>query len=203
MSPDDRIARLFAALDRLPVGPRRALAAVIPVVLLGVLVAAFVLGARGQHHDGASTAVRKVPAATAATAPAATTVPSAPLTEAPSEESPPRSRDLPAARRVAQRFARAWLAHAVGRAPASAVRDALPPLRRRLDVVVPRPSKDQPLPTARIGAVERQRASDPRLLLADVRVKGAERAGVTRATFLLAWSVGQWRVVDLRVEQGG
>ena len=39
MGPEDRVARLLAALDRLPRGARRALTVAIPVALLGALAA--------------------------------------------------------------------------------------------------------------------------------------------------------------------
>lgn len=121
-----------------------------------------------------------------------------PETEAAGNETAPTPSDLPAARAITRRFAAAWLAHAVGRAPITALTDALPRLRRRLDVVrgrddttAPRP----PTPTAELVSLRRQSPSTPSPLVAQLRVRGTPE--LQAAELLVVWWQGRWRVSDL------
>ena len=58
MGPEDRLARLLAALDRLPQDARRALTVLLPVALLGALVASLLLAPHSRHHVNAPVAER-------------------------------------------------------------------------------------------------------------------------------------------------
>jgi hypothetical protein len=58
MSPEDRLARLLAALDRLPQGARRALAVLLPVALLGALVASLLLAPHTRPRQNEPAAER-------------------------------------------------------------------------------------------------------------------------------------------------
>lgn len=113
------------------------------------------------------------------------------------DERAPTQAQSTRARRVARRFMAGWLAYAAGRAPVSALRDAVAELRDRLDELGGRQPTGVPTATACVVGLERQRRRNPRLLVAAVRVAGA---GFTHARVMLAWAAGRWRVTDLRVQ---
>jgi hypothetical protein len=62
MRPEDGLARLLAVLDRLPCAARRALTVLLPLVLLGALVASLVLSPRAQHNRAGTSASHGAPA---------------------------------------------------------------------------------------------------------------------------------------------
>ena len=113
------------------------------------------------------------------------------------QDSPPTVEQRADAPRVARRFAAAWLAHAVGRAPISTLSDALPDLQRRLDVVRGRQptSATPPAPRARLVSLRRLRPANPRLLVATVQITASRE--LRRADLLLVWVTRRWRVADV------
>ena len=123
MSPENRLAGLFAALDRLPAGARRALTAAIPIALVAVLVAAFVLAAHGQHHHAARTAAAQPPAA-------ATPTPPRRENPMPPVGSDAAAQPVTAAIDPARRFIESYVAFSYGHGRVNAVRAADPQLRR-------------------------------------------------------------------------
>jgi hypothetical protein len=118
MTPDDRLARVLKALDRLPRAARRALVGVLPLLLLAALVATFAIAPSG-HSDDASArrpTARHRPSGTAVVPRPRSTVPAAPEPA------------LSAATSPALRFLRGYLAYSYGRGPVHAIRAADPQL---------------------------------------------------------------------------
>ena len=130
MNPDDHIARALNMLGGLPRTARRALMAVIPLLLLVALVATFALA---PFDPGGDTHAPRPGAARhrAAEAPVVPAVPSAPAA-APYESS------LLGATNPALRFLRGYLAYSYGRGRLQAVRDASPELIAALHQARPR-----------------------------------------------------------------
>src|SRR4051794_40818332 len=62
MRPEDRLARLLAVLDRLPRAARRALTVVLPLALMGALVASLVRAPRADHDRAETSASHRAPA---------------------------------------------------------------------------------------------------------------------------------------------
>jgi hypothetical protein len=124
--PEDRLARLLAALDRLPRRARRLLAVLVPLLLFGLLIASLTLAPSAEQpahrrpiNDGGRTHR-----------------PSAPV--------------LAAARAPARRFLQSYLAFSYGHGRVSAIRDADPQLLRALagQRVPPAARKRRPRVTA-------------------------------------------------------
>jgi len=108
VSPEDRLARLLRALDELPRGARRLLSVVVPLLLLGVLIAAVVLApSPEQFAPRPSTGER-------------------------GRTQPRHEPDVSAARAPARRFLEGYLAFSYGHGRASGIRDADPVLLRAL-----------------------------------------------------------------------
>lgn len=118
MNPDDRIARVLKALDGLPRGARRALMAVIPLLLLAALVATFAIAPSGRRDEASARrpTARHRPAGAAVVPPSRPTVPAAPEPA------------LSTATDPALRFLRGYLAYSYGHGPVHAIRNADPQL---------------------------------------------------------------------------
>ncbi|HEV3485063.1 MAG TPA: hypothetical protein VG106_06630, partial [Vicinamibacterales bacterium] len=108
MRPEDRLARLLVALDRLPRGARRLLAVLLPLLLFGLLIASLALtpsgepsGQRPSSSDGGPVQRRSEP-------------------------------DISMASGPARRFLQGYLAFSYGHDRLSAIRDADPVLLRTL-----------------------------------------------------------------------
>jgi hypothetical protein len=108
VSPGDRLARLLRALDELPRGVRRLLAAVVSLLLLGVLIAAVALAPSPERP------VRR------------------PSTGVRGRIQSPREPGVSAARAPARRFLEGYLAFSYGHGRLSSIRDADPQLLRAL-----------------------------------------------------------------------
>ena len=190
----------------------RSLAALLATFALsGVIVVAVVLSL-AACGDGDRRAER--PADTPPRSQPATQSTVAPSTAAPAPDPPrpspsmrkryaqegaepaPGSGDVRKARAVAQRFARGWLAYLAGRVPLMRLRDASSRLRDALAASGGRESTADRA-TATVTAVKRERARNPRALIATLRLDGSS---YRRASATLAWVLGRWRVVDLRAQ---
>jgi hypothetical protein len=123
MGPEDRLARLLTALDRLPRGARRALTVAIPIALLAALAATVVLAPRPPHHPANVLATHKpAPAARSTSTP---------------DPTPPIGGDVggrPVAAAIdpARAFIESHVAFSYGHARLRAIRSADPALVRTL-----------------------------------------------------------------------
>jgi hypothetical protein len=100
VSPEDRLARFLRALDDLPRGARRLLAVVIPLVLLGALIAVVALAPSAQQPAHRSSTGKR------------------------GRVQSPREPDVSAARAPARRFLEGYLAFSYGHGRLSSIRDA-------------------------------------------------------------------------------
>lgn len=172
-------------------------------VLAGAVIAGWLLPGGDERGRTAPEATKaaptpraRVPRPEPASTPEPADIPSG-IGEGEEDERAPTQAQSTRARRVARRFMAGWLAYAAGRAPLSALRDAVAELRDRLGELGGRQPPGVPTATARVVGLERQRRRNPRLLVAAVGVAGG---GFTRARVTLAWAAGHWRVTDLRVQ---
>jgi hypothetical protein len=129
MNPDDRTARALNALDGLPPTARRALTAVIPLLLVAALVATFAIAPSGR--GGNPPARRSAGRNRAAHAPVLQAPRPAPVAAA-------RDSSLSAATDSALRFLRGYLAYSYGRGRPQAIRAADPQVIAALRQARPR-----------------------------------------------------------------
>lgn len=184
-----------------------ALAAIVVVVLVAVLALrsrddsgpprqAYSPGNSSPPRPVSPTPGRPIGPSTPTTTPAPATA-GAPTGESAAEAAGGAQVALDDARAVARRFARAWLAHAVGRAPLSALSDAVPKLQQRLNVVrgAAANNTDTAIPRARLVSIAPRQPDNPRALVARVKVTGTPE--LQAADLLLVWDQQRWRVADL------
>ena len=170
MGPEDRLARLLASLDRLPRGARRALTVLLPLALLGALVASLVFAPSNRDHE-AKPVAGQTPPPTRSTA---TPPPSAPAREP--DPTPPVGGDVGGGRPVAaaidpaRAFVESYVAFSYGRARLGAIRSADPALLRTFAGQ-----------RARVPPAQRKR--HPRVVALQVR---GFSPGVARATAVVA-----------------
>jgi hypothetical protein len=129
MTPDDRIARALSALDGLPPTARRALTAVIPLLLVAALVATSAIVPSGR--GGNAPARRSAEPGRTAHAPVLPSPRPAPVAAV-------RDSSLSAATDPALRFLRGYLAYSYGRGRPQAIRAADPRLIAALRQARPR-----------------------------------------------------------------
>ena len=161
MGPEDRLARLLAVLDRLPRATRRALTVLLPLALLGALLAALIFAPQARHHAAQTTASHTAPTRSTAT----------PTPAREPDPMPPVGGDVgggPVAAAIdpARAFVESYVAFSYGRARVGAIRSADPALVRTF-------AGRQ----ARVPAAQRKR--DPRVVALQVR---GFSPGVARAT---------------------
>jgi hypothetical protein len=108
VSPEDRLARFLRALDELPSGARRLLAVVVPLLLLGLLIAAVALAPSPQRPAPRQSRGDRRPIQRAS------------------------QQGVSAARAPARRFLEGYLAFSYGHGRLSAIADADPLLLRAL-----------------------------------------------------------------------
>ena len=122
MGPEDRLARLLAVLDRLPRATRRALTVLLPLALLGALVASLVFASSNRDHE-AKPVAGHTPPPTRSTATPTPTPARAP------DPTPPVGGDVgsgPVAAAIdpARAFVESYVAFSYGRARVGAIRSA-------------------------------------------------------------------------------
>ena len=165
MGPEDRLARLLASLDRLPRAARRALTVLLPLALLGALVASLVLAPSNRDHEAKPAGAHTPP-------PTRSTATPTPTPAREPDPTPPVGGDIggggavAAAIDPARAFVESYVAFSYGRARLGAIRSADPALVRTF-------AGQQ----ARVPLAQRRR--DPRVVALRV---GGFSPGVARAT---------------------